>query len=543
MILAVLSQEKIVQELIPYISSILNNEEDEVLLAIAEEMSSFKNYLDPKSLPQIFPIFQILFGCDETVVRECAVEKMKTIVEDMDEDSVQKHIVPLIITISNLDQFQMKVSSLCLIRMCYAKAGKDKDKLRSLYFRLCDDDTPIIKRTAAKEFGPLCLTIEKNYVISDMLQYYKKFMGESDIIRTTILPSLVQLAKLSQNADMQKEILKFIVAASEDKSWRVRNQLSILYPEIIVYFGSQINELIPTLASLINDSETEVKISALKSLKQIIERISSDKIQQCIIPAMKNIGNENSKDVKANIGECLGPISVIIGYNSFNTNLRVLMDTLMKDDNADVRLGIAKSMYQIFVSSDGTLLSSINAIIGTMQKDSQYRIRECIYEILGKLGAHFGLNVFKNSIESLFFTYITDTVSCVRQSGENSLRLLIQSFGNSWIVSTLIPKLQTMMQQGKTSYLNRLSIVHSLCICGEYLDPKSINDALIPLLLKCLKDKISNVRFVTIRNIQKILKNFDNSGKDKIVSAIKSLIMDEDVDVKFYASKFMESIK
>ncbi|MCQ2816675.1 MAG: hypothetical protein MJ252_05335 [archaeon] len=540
--MACLPQDKIISEVIPYIQKIMPYEEDEVLLAISEELPNFKSFLDQKNLPQIFPLFQFLFGCEETVVRESAIEKMRNLIPDMDEDLVQKQLVPLIQSIANLEAFQWKVSALYMVRMCYAKAGKDKEKLRQLYFKLCDDETPIIKRTAAKEFGPLCLTIEKNYVYNDMIHYYKKFMLESDIVRVTILPSLVQLAKLSQNADLQRENLKFIVAASEDKSWRVRNTLSQLFPEIVSYLGTQINEVIPTLATLLNDSETEVKVSALKSLNQIISKIPAEKIQACIIPAIKNIGNEGSKDVKSNIGESLGPIAGIIGYNNFNNNLGVVMDTLMKDENADVRLGVAKSMFQIFISSDGNLLTSTNALLGTMQKDAKYRIRETVYETLAKLGAHYGMDLFKSTIEPLFFNYITDNVSSVRLAGINSLKFLIEKFGSTFIVNTLIPKLMSVLQQGKTSYLNRLCAINSLAVCGEFLEHKQLNEALLPILLKSLKDKIANVRFVTIKTLQKIYKNFDSNGKDKAVNAVKAMLNDEDADVKFYATKFMENL-
>lgn len=215
----------------------------------------------------------------------------------------------------------------------------------------------------------------------------------------------------------------------------------------------------------------------------------------------------------------------------------------MKDDNADVRLGVAKSMYQIFVSSEDKLLTSTNALLGTMQKDSQYRIRESVYETLAKLGANYGLEVFKSTIEPLFFNYISDNVSSVRFAGINSLKYLMEKFGISWIVNSLIPKLQNSLQQGKVSYLNRLCVINSLAVCGEYLEQKQLNDALLPLLLKCLKDKIANVRFVTIKTLQKIYKNFDLNGKEKINSSIKSMLSDEDSDVKDFASKFINSTK
>ena len=52
-------------------------------------------------------------------------------------------------------------------------------------------------------------------------------------------------------------------------------------------------------------------------------------------------------------------------------------------------LRITKSLYDIFISSEGSLLSSIGVLLGNLQKDTQYRIREKIYETLGKLGVFF----------------------------------------------------------------------------------------------------------------------------------------------------------
>ena len=541
--MALFSPEKIISDLIPFVLKILPNEEDEVLLAVSEEVPHFKTYLNDKQITNALPIFQFLLGCEETVVRESAVEGMRKLIISLSDDQVQKDIVPLILAISSLEAFQWKVSSICLIRTAYPKAGKEKEKLRALYFKLCDDETPIIKRTAAKEFGPLCLVIEKEHVSNDMITYYKKFMNETDSVRVTILPSLVQLAKLFQNSDLQKTNLQFVVAASEDKSWRVRNELAIIFPQFIEYFGSQINELVPTLSNLIKDSETEVKISALKSLNLLIAKISSDKIQACVIPSLRGLNNESSKEVKANVGESFGPIAKIIGYSSFNTNLGVMMDTLMKDENADVRLGVAKSMYDIFVSSEGSLLTSTNSLLGTMQKDSQYRIRETVYETLAKLGANYGLEVFKSSIESLFFNYLNDNVASVREVGINSLKLLNEKFGSAWIVSTLIPKLQSFLTTPKISYLNRMCIIHSVCVCSYFLDTKQNNEFILPILVRGLKDKISNVKFYTVKLTKAIYGNLDMGGKEKITSAIKLLGNDDDADVKYYAGKFLENVK
>ena len=538
--MAVLQPDKIISEFIPYIQKIISTEEDEVLLAISEELPRFKSVLDGKQMTAVLPLFLSLLGCEETVVRESTVEGLRKLVPSFTDEQVQKDLIPMVVNLSNGEAFQFKVSACYLIRICYPKAGKEKEKLVNLYFKLCDDDTPIIKRTAAKEFGPLCLIIEKDTVKSEMLNCYKKFMNESDTVRVTILPSIVQLSKIFQEPELQKLHIQNINSASIDKSWRVRNELANLYPQFIDYFQNSPNlDLVQPICTLMKDSETEVKASALKALNQIISKLPSDKVNTQIVPTLRGLNNESNKDTKSNIGLLFGPISRIIGYTGFNANLGTMMDTLMKDENAEVRLGVAKSMYDIFVSSDGSLLSSINSFLGTMQKDAQYRIRECVYDTLAKLGIKYGLEVFKNNIEGLFFNYLTDNVASVREIGIKSLSSLIKQFGTSWVTSSLIPKLQSHLSGQKISYLNRMCMIHSVCVCAEYLDTKQNSEFIVPILAKGLKDKIPNVRFYTIKLIEKIYKNLDSSSKSKLEGGIKALISDEDPDVKYFASKFM----
>ena len=532
--------DKVISEFIPYIQKIINTEEDEVLLAISEELPRFKTYLDSKQMTAVLPLFLTLLGCEETVVRESAVEGLRKLVPFFSEEQVQKDLIPMVVNISNTEAFQWKVSACYLIRICYPKAGKEKEKLVNLYFKLCDDDTPIIKRTAAKEFGPLCLIIEKDTVKSEMLNCYKKFMNESDTVRVTILPSIVQLSKIFQEPELQKLHIQNINSASIDKSWRVRNELANLYPQFIDYFQNNPNlDLVQPICTLMKDSETEVKASALKALNQVISKLPSDKVTSQIVPTLRGLNNESNKDTKSNIGLLFGPIAHIIGYTGFNANLGTMMDTLMKDENAEVRLGVAKSMYEIFVSSDGSLLSSINSFLGTMQKDAQYRIRECVYDTLARLGIKYGLEVFKNNIEGLFFNYLTDNVASVREIGIKSLSSLIKQFGTTWVTSSLIPKLQSHLSGQKISYLNRMCMIHSICVCAEYLDAKQNAEFIVPILNKGLKDKIPNVRFYTIKLIEKIYKNLDSTSKTKLEATIKTLTTDEDPDVKYFASKFM----
>jgi serine/threonine-protein phosphatase 2A regulatory subunit A len=287
----------------------------------------------------ILPLLQFLLCVEETVVRDQTIEGAREILKTFNEEQIQKDVMNMITIISNQDYFTGKVSAGYLIRMAYEKAGKEREKLRSLYYKLCDDETPLIKRTAAKEFGPLCLVMEKEIVNPEMTNYFKKFMADSDSVKVIALSSLIQLVKLFHNTDNQRMNLQVVVAASEDKSWRTRHELARIFPQLIEGFGSQINELVPTLGNLIKDSEMEVRFAALNGLSQMIRFFNGEKVSICIIPAILSVANDSTAHVKASIGECMGQISKSVGYTTFNTKMCTLLDSLMKDENADVRLG------------------------------------------------------------------------------------------------------------------------------------------------------------------------------------------------------------
>ena len=44
-----------------------------------------------------------------------------------------------------------------------------------------------------------------------------------------------------------------------------------------------------------------------------------------------------------------------------------------------------------------------------------------MFEVIAKLGAHFGPEVFKTHFDSLFFLYLTDAVANVRESAAKYL--------------------------------------------------------------------------------------------------------------------------
>jgi len=81
---------------ITFNEELCQNEDDEVLLAIAEQTSKFKLFLDSNQLLSLIPIFQFLLCVEETVVREQTVENMREYTACFNDEQTQSSIMTLV---------------------------------------------------------------------------------------------------------------------------------------------------------------------------------------------------------------------------------------------------------------------------------------------------------------------------------------------------------------------------------------------------------------------------------------------------------------
>jgi serine/threonine-protein phosphatase 2A regulatory subunit A len=91
-----LGEERTRGELLPFLAE-SNDDEDEVLLAMAEELGKFVPYVGgPPHAHALLAPLEALAQVEETVVRDKAVESICSVGETLPDMSVAEHLVPLI---------------------------------------------------------------------------------------------------------------------------------------------------------------------------------------------------------------------------------------------------------------------------------------------------------------------------------------------------------------------------------------------------------------------------------------------------------------
>lgn len=166
--------EATLSQLIPYLTENIANsdkdDDDEILLILAGQLALLVPGLVPgHAAVPLLPILERLCSIEETVVRDKAVETMNKVVPLLvpgGEDGANNPFGLLLATAKRLagaDWFTAQVSAAGILPATYAfwqahgtrgeGDGEAKRELRILFKDLSEDDTPMVRRSAAKHLG------------------------------------------------------------------------------------------------------------------------------------------------------------------------------------------------------------------------------------------------------------------------------------------------------------------------------------------------------------------------------------------------------
>lgn len=114
------------------------------------------------------------------------------------------------------------------------------------------------------------------------------------MVRVLGLQSLKMVAKVLKKEENKQHTLPIIIAATEDKSWRVRLELSKIFSEIAEAFGEEADNvsLIQIFTNLLRDAENDVRTAAIQSLSKFIKILSPEKLV-IIVPHLQYLAKDS----------------------------------------------------------------------------------------------------------------------------------------------------------------------------------------------------------------------------------------------------------
>ncbi|XP_063718428.1 serine/threonine-protein phosphatase 2A 65 kDa regulatory subunit A alpha isoform-like isoform X1 [Symsagittifera roscoffensis] len=555
-----LGVERTRSELIPFLTDTIYDE-DEVLLALAEQLGSFTPLVGGADYAHILltPL-ESLATVEETVVRDKAVESLRKIAADHSSEHMEKFFVPLIKRLTQGDWFTSRASACGLYSVSYPHVGASmKEELRAGFKQLCQDDTPMVRRAAAGKLGEFAKVVEVDALKNVVIPMFTNLASdEQDSVRLLAVEACVAISGLlTKNEDKETHVIPTLKSACDDKSWRVRYMVAEKFTELQKALGPELtkNELVNVFQSLLKDNEAEVRSMSAQQIKDFAEALPSASretvVMNNILPCVKDLVNDTNQHVKTALASVIMGLAPIVGKDITIEHLLPLFLAQLKDDCAEVRLNIISNLESVNkVIGIQQLSQSLLPAITELAEDTKWRVRLAINEYMPLLAEQLGVQFFDDRLNALCQAWLVDHVFAVREAATNNLKRLVAIFGSNWARASVLPKIVQMSND--QNYLHRMTCLFCINVLAEVCEAQLVEENMLPIVYQMANDQVPNVRFnvcKTIHIICNVLKNSSGGNGSKLSASqlnqmktvLEKLNEDADVDVRFFATEALQA--
>uniref|UniRef100_A0AAQ4PGP5 Protein phosphatase 2, regulatory subunit A, beta b n=1 Tax=Gasterosteus aculeatus aculeatus TaxID=481459 RepID=A0AAQ4PGP5_GASAC len=511
-------------------------DEDEVLLALAEQLGNFTMLVGgPEYVHCLLPPLESLATVEETVVRDKAVESLRKISQEHSPVDLEVHFEPLVKRLASGDWFTSRTSACGLFSVCYPRVSSTvKAEIRQHFRTLCSDDTPMVRRAAASKLGEFAKVLELDYVKSDIISLFTALASdEQDSVRLLAVEACVSIATLLPQEDLESLVMPTLRQAAEDKSWRVRYMVADKFSELQKAVGPEItkNDLVPAFQNLLKDCEAEVRAAAANKVKEFCENLPEENREQIImthiLPCVKELVSDTNQHVKSALASVIMGLSTILGKDNTIEHLLPLFLAQLKDECPEVRLNIISNLDCVNeVIGIRQLSQSLLPAIVELAEDAKWRVRLAIIEYMPLLAGQLPLT------KSLCRV----VVYAIREAATCNLMKLVEKFGAEWAQNTIVPKVLGMAND--PNYLHRMTTLFCINALSEACGQDITTKQMLPVVLKMSNDQVANVRFNVAKSLQKIGPVLDsNALQTEVKPVLEKLATDTDMDVKYFAQE------
>ncbi|KAL5966340.1 Serine/threonine-protein phosphatase 2A 65 kDa regulatory subunit A alpha isoform [Taenia solium] len=542
-----LEPERTRNEFIPFLTESIYDE-DEILCELADQLGKFVPLVGgPEYVPCLLPPLEGLASTEETVVRQKAVDTLRNLAGSFSVQALETHFIPMIERLATAEWFTSRISACGLYSAVYKRvSSQTATELRNQFRQLCNDDTPMVRRSAAINLGEMAACLDLDTLRSEFLP-----KDDQDSVRLLAINACVAFAEALPTEDAQKSLMPLVRDAAQDKSWRVRYQLADRLTDLQAAVGPAVtNEfLVDVYQILLKDAEGEVRAAAASKLKVFATALAPAEVRESVImktllPIVREMVSETNMQVKTALAGVIMALAPLLGKENTIEHLLPMFLVQLKDENPDVRLNIISNLECVNQVMGITQLSqSLLPAIMELAEDSKWRVRLAIIEYMPLLASQLGIQCFNEQLTNLSLNWLVDHVYAVREAAVSNLRNLMNKFGIEWASSQVVPKLIQLAND--PNYLHRMICLAALRELGEaeICHPEMLPKSLLPTITQLSTDAVPNVRFKVAQVLGKLAPYLDNSAMQNYVKpTLEKLGADSDADVIFYAKEAYESL-
>ena len=583
-----LGPDRTLNELLPFLNDVAQDDEEEVFAVLASKLGSFVPLIGGhENCEPLIQILTILASMEEPIVRDKAITSLNKVSTELTNQEVNGIFLNLIQSLSQGNWFSKKIASCGLYKSIIVRVDTNtrKDCL-NMYLKLISDESPMVRRSAANNLPELIdllteftetspndsnkINNEDWDIISKMFQHLINDDQDSvKFLSIDVLISILQFFQKINETSFNSEFLTSSLKLIKDDSWRVRYTAADRFSKIANNFSTNetdLFQLIDPFISLMKDNEGEVRKAISKQLPDfaiLLTKFASTKstILEKIIPIVNELSQDPQENVRASLASTITGLSPILEKQSTIDELLPIFLNMLKDEFPDVRLNIISNLSVVNETIGINLLSTnLLPAITELAQDHKWRVRLAIIEYIPKLANQLGESFFKDELLSLCMSWLWDPVFAIRDAAVNNLKELTTIFGSDWanteIINRLLNNDDKIDDDDKIDYSNfiiRITCLFAITSLIPVIDYDTIVKKILPFVNSLVDDEVPNIRFNVAKSYLIIAQSLAKVGKVnevevkklidvEIMTNLEKLKNDDDVDVRFYASKSVQGL-
>lgn len=156
------------------------------------------------------------------------------------------------------------------------------------------------------------------------------------------MESLIEIAKCLTSAENKSNLIPIIIQLTGDKSWKVKLYLARNFAKLAEALGKEIadNSLFSIFSTLLRDMENEVRLEAMKSLKDFVKLLNSEKILG-ILAYLQTLAKDSVPLVRVMVCEVLKEIFNFqedFKPDVIKSRVQPIIVDLSNDENLEVKI-------------------------------------------------------------------------------------------------------------------------------------------------------------------------------------------------------------
>lgn len=574
------------------------DDEDEVLLAMALSLGRMIEQVGgPPHAHELLRPLELLLTVEETSVREAAAQSAQQVADCLSSEQFHGEYSNMLMRLASKEWFTARLSSAGLIASAYPRLTEPDKQKQHLddFSKLCQDDTPMVRRVAAQYLGQMIRNVVKVHGRDDALKsdgiipaqlvpLYEQLASneQPDSVRLQTSENCVALGEVMSSVSkddpplreseiqLLQRVLPLIVATIDDRSWRVRWTAAAKFASVIQAYDmlpDAMDALVPAYEKLLQDPEAEVRTAATLNLAQVAKckarvplpgsnnnnnRPDPDSKQQQqgggdsgggprvsvaerLVKKVTTLTEDDSEHVRAALAMVATELAPVLGRDATITYLVPPVLLLLRDAASEVRLNLISSLSSLNEVMGVDLLSqSLLPAILDLAQDGKWRIRLAIIQHIPLLAKQLGKDFFTEKLVSLCVNWLGDDIASIRTAAATNLKSLTALFGTEWALENLIPSILEFKKHD--SYLRRLTALQACSQMSTEMGSDSATCEMLPLVLEMANDPVANIRFNVAKELERMAPVCGMSVYEtQILPVLNMLTSDDDRDVRYYA--------